>query len=273
MPEMNDEPPLVIPQDGSPPYYTNGFQDLKVGDVFTICGMPPRRVVEGPTKSERGGWRIRAEAFDSPPPPSHSKAKKGPLVFPPNGLPFRRESPASIQVGDIYAIGSEPTRIAVGAPEQGARGWKIPSKPALPHGFIEGERGGVKSWVIRVDPLLLTDSGVASMVDIAPGVCTVKGTFAFSTLQDEQPVTLSPTFRLATNAGAVFLNPEEAKSFLDVAVSLLNKRYHMSTAASYLSIGEVTWRCTPGALLELLKWSRKTRASLERKLEKTSQKH
>lgn len=271
MPEIN-EPPLLIPQDGSRPYYLKGFQELKIGDVFTIGGMPPRRVVEGPTKTERGGWRIKTEAFDSPIPP-RSTVKKGPLVFPPNGLPFRRESPGSIQVGDIFAIGSESTRIAVGAPVLGAKGWKIPSAPAIPHGLTKDARGGIKSWVIRVDPLLLTDSGVASMVDVAHGICTVKGTFGFSTLQDEQPVTLSPTFRLATLSGAVFLNPEEAESFLGIAVSVLNKRYHMSTVASYLSIGEVTWRNTPNSILELLKASRKTRASLEKKLSKTAQMH
>ncbi|MCB9913276.1 MAG: hypothetical protein H6827_09790 [Planctomycetes bacterium] len=262
---MNHEPPLVYPQDGSKPHYVGGFKDLKIGDVYTICGMAPRRVVEGPEKSERGGWRIRSEPAVLPSPTVRPAAAKGPLVFPANGAePFRRGSPSEIQVGDIYAIGSEPTRLAVGVPEFTGRGWKIPSKPAMPQGFIADSRGGVRTWRITTDAALLLDSGVAALVDLGENLCTVKGTFGFSTLLEQEPVTLSPTFRLATKAGAVFLAMEEAQQFLEAAIGILNKRYRMTTIASYLSITEEVWKCIPSNLLELRKRHITTMAALRK---------
>lgn len=262
---MDKEPPLVYPQDGSNPHFVDGFHELKIGDVFSVCGMPPRRVVEGPEKSERGGWRIRSEPCDLPTPSVRPVALKGPLVFPAaGGEPFRRGSPSEIQVGDVYAIGSEATRLAVGPPEFKGRGWTIPSKPAVPPGFLGDGRGGIRVWRITADAALLLDSGVAALVEIGQNVCTVKGTFGFSTLIDQEPVTLSPTFRLATKAGAVFLAAQEAEQFLEAAVRILNKRYRMTTIAGYLTITEEVWKCIPSNLLELRRRHQATSESLRK---------
>lgn len=41
-----------------------GYQDLKIGDIFSVAGLPKRKVVEGPTKIVKDGktaWHIRGE--------------------------------------------------------------------------------------------------------------------------------------------------------------------------------------------------------------------
>jgi hypothetical protein len=62
---INHQGPLVYPKDGSTPFRVEGYKDLKVGDVFSVCGMPRRIVTEGPAKSERSdnAWRIKSKAI------------------------------------------------------------------------------------------------------------------------------------------------------------------------------------------------------------------